>query len=136
MQNHSHKLRRLDIAYISFLIPGVCAFLGTIGGVIVSLLDIEPAYFGFFILIPLMFISAVAIPVGIIITLTDSRRDPALILLCISSIVVVVAGLTESGGDFIALNVVPMLYSLLVVILEVSWFFVRRKTYNEANTAA
>jgi len=136
MRNSPHQRRRHDIAYISFLIPGACAFLGTIGSLIVSELDIEPAYFGFFVVIPLMLISAATIPVAIVLTFTIGRRDPALILLFIASIVVVAEGLTEFGGDFFAFNVIPVLYVLLVVVLEVNWFFFRRKTYNEPDTAA
>ena len=136
MRNSRHQRRQIDIAYICFLIPGVCAFLGTVGvgiGSVLSL-DIDPAYFGFFVVMPLGLISAVAIPYAIILTLTVGRRDPALILLFIASIVVVVVGLTEFGSDLFAFAVVPVLYFLLVVALEVNWFFVRRKTYNEADT--
>jgi hypothetical protein len=136
VRSSPHQRRRRDIAYICFLIPGACAFLGTIGGLIVSGLDIEPAYFGFFVVIPLMLISAVTIPVAIFLTFTNGRRDPALILLLIASIVVVVEGLTGFGGDFLAFNVVPVLYGLLVVVLEANWFLVRRKTYSEPDIAA
>jgi hypothetical protein len=96
----------------------------------------EPAYFGFFVVIPLMFISAVTIPVVTVLTLTIGRREPALILLLIASIVVVVEALTEFGGDFFAFNVVPVLYVLLIAALEVNWFFVRRKLFNESEAAA
>jgi hypothetical protein len=136
MQTSPHQRRRRDIAYICFLVPGAAAFLGTIGGLIVSGLDLEAAYFGFFVVIPLMFISAVTIPVAIVLTLTMGRREPSLILLLIASIVVVVAALTEFGGDFFAFNLVPVLYVLIVVALEVNWFFVRRKLFNESDAAA
>jgi hypothetical protein len=136
MPNSPHQRRWRDIAYMCFLIPGACAFLGTIGGLIASWLDIEPAYLGFFVLFPLMLISAVTILVAIVLILTIVRREPALILLFIASIVVVVEGLTEFGGAFFAFNVVPALYGLLVLVLEANWFFVRRKTFNEPGTAA
>lgn len=91
----------------------------------------EPAYFGFFVLIPLMLVSAVTISVAVVLTFMVGRREPALIVLFIASMTLVVVSLSEFGGDFFAYNVAPVLYGLLVVVLEVNWFFVRRKTSSE-----
>ncbi len=125
MLTSSQLLKRCNIAYICFLIPGACVFLGTIAPLFPSGI-MEPAYFGFFVLIPLALVSAVTIPVAVVLTFTVGRREPALILLSIATMVVVVEGLSEFGGDLV-FNAVHVLYGLLVVVLEANWFFIRRK---------
>jgi len=96
----------------------------------------EPAYFGFFVLIPLMLVSAVTISVAVVLTFMVGRREPALIVLSIASMVLVVVSLSEFDGDFIAFNIVPVVYGLLVIVLEANWFFIRRKTSSEPEKVA
>lgn len=127
--------KRISIAYLCFLIPGACVLLAAVAPFFPSGI-MEPAYFGFFVLIPLMLVSAVTISVAVALTFMVGRREPALIVLSIASMVLVVVSLSEFGGDFIAFNVVPVVYGLLVVVLEANWFFVRRKTSSKPETAA
>ena len=136
MRHSPNQRKRRDIAYICFLIPGACAVLGTIGSLLISGLDIEPGYFGFFVLVPILLISVVALPVAMVLTLIVGRRDPALIALFVASILVFVAGVTGLGGDLFAFNIAPILYGVLVVVLGANWFVVRRKACNESDTAA
>ena len=127
--------RRISIAYLCFLIPGACVLLAAVAPFFPSGI-MEPAYFGFFVLIPLMLVSAVTISVAVVLTFMVGRREPALIVLSIASMVLVVVSLSEFGGDFFAFNVVPMVYGLLVIVLEANWFFIRRKRSSEPEKAA
>lgn len=119
--------KRISIAYLCFLIPGACVLLASVAPFFPSGI-MEPAYFGFFVLIPLMLVSAVTIWVAVVLTFMVGRREPALVVLSIASMVLILVSLFEFGGDFFAFNVVPVVYGLLVVVLEVNWFFVRRKS--------
>jgi hypothetical protein len=128
--------RRCDIAYICFLIPGASALIGTVGGLLVSVLHLEAAYFGFFVLVPLALLSAVTLLIALVLTLMIGRRDHALIAMSIAAVCLVIFVATGLGGDFFLFSIAPVLYGLLVVVLGANWFVVRRKAFSEPDKAA
>lgn len=120
------QLRILSgIAYACFLVPGALVLLGTIADLL-PFRVMEPAYFGFFVLIPLALASALAIPAALILTFMVGRGEPALIVLS-GATVLVAAGAMSGLADGLAMTTAFAVYGLLVAALEARWFVFRRK---------
>lgn len=116
---------RTSIAYACFMVPGAAALLSTIAPLLApSLLD--PAYLGFFVLIPLVLISALAVPIAIFLTFTIGRREPGLVVLSAATPLLVAAALAEFG-DGMLLNVAFALYGLGSIATGCYWFASKRK---------
>ena len=115
-----------SVAYACFLVPGVVVLLSVIAEFVPSGV-MEPAYFGFFVLIPLTLASAIAIPVALVLAFKVGRREPALIVLSVAT-VLVAAGALSGLGDGRAMTAVFAVYCLLVAVLEVRWFVFGRRS--------
>lgn len=115
------------IAYACFLVPAALVLLGAIAD-IVPFRVMEPAYFGFFVLVPLALASALSIPAALILTFMVGRREPALIILSAAT-VLVAAGALSGVGNGSAMTAALAVYGLFVAALEARWFFFRRKSF-------
>jgi len=83
---------------------------------------------GFLVLIPLALITLVSVPFGIYFSIV-LRRDVVLPLLSVLTILMIVEIVTEAGSVTFY-NATGLVYGLLVLVLEASWFLLRRrKTY-------
>jgi hypothetical protein len=122
----SQQLRaRTSFAYACFLAPGTAALLNTIAPLL-SPRFLDPAYLGFFVLIPLVIISAVSIPVAIALTYTIGRKEPALVALSVATPLVLAAALS-GFGDGIIMSSAFALYALSAISLICYWFAVKRR---------
>ena len=116
--------RKHDVAYGCFLIPGVACVVAAIAGAF-SMKDENAAAIGFFVLIPLTLVALAAVPIGIFYSIV-LWRDCVLPLLSIFTITLVVIFL--AGGESM-MELGGLIYGILVLILEASWFFLRRRAY-------
>jgi hypothetical protein len=131
MSNPTALRRRRDLAYGCFFLPGTTALLGSLGSLFPAAL-VEPAYFGFFVLIPLTLASAIALIAGTILTLTVGRNDPILIaLLAATGIIIafVIAAFSDSmpvriEGPVVDVSIAA--YGLAALCISIHWFAVRR----------
>ena len=113
-----------DAAYGCFVPPGACSLIaalasaipmdsGTAGGI------------GFLVLMPLALLALVSVPFGIYLSMV-LRRDVILPLLSLLTILMVVEVATEAGSVTFY-NATGVVYGLLVLVLEASWFLLRRR---------
>jgi hypothetical protein len=116
--------RKRDIAYSCFLIPGAACVTAAIAGAF-PMKDGNAAAIGFFILIPLTLVALAAIPIGIFYSIV-LWRDGVLPFLSIFTLILVVIFL--AGGESM-MELSGWIYGILVLILEASWFFLRRRAY-------
>ena len=122
----SQQLRaRTSFAYACFLAPGITAFLSTIAPLL-SPRFLDPAYLGFFVVIPLVMVSAVSVPVAIALTFTVGRKEPALVALSAATPLLLAAALT-GFGDGAMMNSAFALYALAAISTILYWFAVKRK---------
>jgi len=122
----SQQLRaRTSIAYACFLAPGTAALLSTIAPLL-SPRFLDPAYLGFFVLIPLVMVSAVSVPVAIALAFIIGRREPALVALSVATPLLLAAAMT-GFGDGAIMNFAFALYALAALGIICYWFAVRRK---------
>jgi cytochrome c biogenesis factor len=123
---------RRDIAYACFLLIGATALLGSLGSLLPEAL-INPAYLGFFVLIPLTFASAIALVTGAVLALVVGRKDPILItLLTFTAIVIAfaIAVFSESMSVRIegpATDVLIVVYGVANLWVCIRWFAVVRR---------
>ena len=116
--------RRTSVAYVCFLAPGVAALLSTIAPLL-SPRFMDPAYLGFFVLIPLVMLSALTVPVAIFITYKFGRSEPALVALSVMTPLLLAAALAEVG-DGTAMNVAVAFYGVYSIAAICHWFAVKR----------
>lgn len=116
--------RKHDIAYGCFLAPGAVSLIAAIAGAIP--MDSGTAGgIGFLVLIPLAMVALVAVPVGVFYSIVF-RRDGVLLLLSILTIFMLAEVVTEAGSvEFY--NATGLVYGILVLVLEASWFLLRRR---------
>jgi hypothetical protein len=125
-------LRRRDIAYACFLLIGATALLGSLGSLLPEAL-VEPAYLGFFVLIPLTFASAIALVAGAVLALVVGRKDPILItLLALTAAVIVFAIAVFSDSMSVSIegpvtDVLIALYGMATLSICIRWFAVVRR---------
>jgi hypothetical protein len=116
--------RKHDIAYACFLAPGVVSLIasmapyvpmdtGTAGGI------------GFLVLIPLSMVALATVPIGVFYSIMF-WRDAALPILSILTILMLAQVIAEAG-PVTPRNVMGLVYGVIVLILEASWFLVRRR---------
>lgn len=118
------QIRKHDIAYGCFLAPGVVSLIAAIASAIP--LDSGTAGgIGFLVLIPLTSAALVVIPIGFFYSIVY-WRDGVLPLLSILTILMIAEVVTESGSvEFY--NATGLVYGILVLMLEASWFLLRRQ---------
>lgn len=122
---------RRDIAYACFLLLGVTALLGSLGSLLPSTL-IEPAYFGFFVLIPLTLASAIALIVATVLTFVIGRRDPVLITLLAFTALATAFAIGDFSDrmpvstDFPVTDLLIVVYGLVALSVCIRWFAVIR----------
>jgi hypothetical protein len=79
---------------------------------------------GFLVLIPLALIALISAPFGVYLSVV-LRQDAVLPLLSILTILMLVELLTEAGSVKFY-NASVLVYGILVLVLEASWFLLRR----------
>jgi len=114
--------RKHDMAYACFLVPWAAAVIGVIPNV-VKISDANAAGIGFFVLIPLSMLALVTVPVGIFYSIVF-WRDGVLPLLSIVTIGMMAIIFGTDLADYYG-----WLYAVLVMILEGSWFLLRRRKF-------
>jgi hypothetical protein len=132
MTNPTALRRRRDIAYACFLLIGTTALLGSLGSLLPEAL-INPAYFGFFVLIPLTLASAIALFAGTVLALVIGREDFVLItLLAVSGTVIAFA--MAVFGDIVSVNfdgpvtdILIAVYGVATLSVCIRWFSVVRR---------
>ena len=83
---------------------------------------------GFLVLIPLTLAALISVPTGICFSIV-LRRDAVLPLLSVMTIFMLAEVVTEAGSVTFY-NATMSVYGILVVVLEASWFLLRRqRTY-------
>jgi hypothetical protein len=112
-------------AYACFLAPGTAAIFSTTAPLL-SPRFLEPAYLGFFVLIPLVLLSALTVPVAMFFTYQIGRSEPALVALSLATPALLTAALTEVG-DGTVMNVAMALYGFASVSAICYWFAVKRR---------
>src|SRR5207247_4300290 len=116
-----------DAAYGCFVPPGACSLIAGLGSAI-SMDSGTAGGIGFLVLISLALITLVSVPFGIYFSIV-LRRDVVLPLLSVLTILMIVEIVTEAGSVTFY-NATGLVYGLLVLVLEASWFLLRRrKTY-------
>ena len=130
MSDAQRRKREHDLAYYGFLVPGILALIGSLGGAMTADTTIAAAV-GFFILIPLAIVALAAVPAGVVYSI-KVRTDAALWLLSILTIVMVIEVFAEAGSAGFY-NAMGLVYGLLVLALEASWFLLRRERAYPAN---
>ncbi len=124
--------RRKDIAYACFLLIGATALLGSLGSLLPGAL-VEPAYFGFFVLIPLTLASTIALIAGAVLALVVGRKDSILItLLAFTGLVITFAIAVFSDSMPVRVegpvtDVLIAVYGLVTLWICIRWFAVRRR---------
>jgi hypothetical protein len=132
MTNPATLRRRRDIAYACFLLIGATALLGSLGSLLPETV-VEPAYFGFFVLIPLTFASAIALVAGAVLAWVVGRKDPILItLLAFTGIVIIFAIVAFSDSmpvrfDGPVTDGLIAVYGWVTLWICIRWFAVRRR---------
>lgn len=128
----SQKSQNLtSIAYACFLFPAILAILLVIN----ELLPFEvmnPAYFGFFVVMPLILVVVITVPAALIITFKIGRREPGLFFLSIATasvpslaaITTVAEGLPRNIANFLY-YIACIIYFLLTTVLVARWFITR-----------
>ena len=114
---------RHDLAYACFLPPGIVSLVSAVGTVIPMSSGVAGGI-GFLVLIPLTLVALVSVPTGMYLSIV-LRKDVVLPLLSILTILALVEVITEAGSVAFY-NATAWVYGVLVMILEVSWFFGRR----------
>jgi hypothetical protein len=124
--------RRLrSLAYACFLLVGATALLGSLGSLLPESV-VEPAYLGFFVLIPLTLASAIALIAGAVLALKVGRGDPILItLLAVTIVVITIVVVAYSDVmpvrlDGPVIDVLISVYGLATLSVCIHWFAVRR----------
>lgn len=117
--------KRATVAYACFLAPGVAALLSTVAPLL-SPRFMDPAYLGFFVLIPLVMLSALTVPVAIFMTYKVGRSQPALVALSVMTPLLLAAALTEVG-DGAVMNVAVAIYGVSSIAAICYWFAVKRR---------
>ncbi len=122
----SQQLRtRTSLAYACFLAPGTAALVSTIAPLL-SPRFLDPAYLGFFVLIPLVMVSAISVPVAVALAFKIGRKQPTLIALSVATPLLLAAALTEVGDGAI-MNSAIAIYALVTISTIIYWFAVKRK---------
>jgi predicted Na+-dependent transporter len=113
-----------DIAYGCFLAPAAVSLIAAVASAIP--MDSGTAGgIGFLVLIPLAIVALVAVPIGVFYSVVF-WRDGVLPLLSILTILMVAEAVTEAGSvEFY--NATGLVYGILVLVLEASWFLLRRR---------
>ncbi len=115
--------RKHDIAYGCFLVPAAFCLIAAIADA-VPMKDTNAAFIGFFVLIPLALAGVVAILIGVIFSIVFWRDGVLPILSVLTLILVIVAAVVSKGG--VKMDVYGLIYAILVLVLEGSWFLARR----------
>ena len=132
MANRTPLQKRRDLAYGCFILPGALNLIGSLSTIVPSG-DIEPAYFGFFFLIPLTLLSVIAVITAGVLTIMIGRQDPILIALLTATLAIfgamlaVASDITFLGIDDVFANILSGIYGLFTIGISANWFFVRRK---------
>ncbi len=116
---------RATVAYACFVAPGTAAFLST-AAPLLSPRFLDPAYLGFFVLIPLFLLSALTVPIAMFLTYQIGRSEQALVALSVATPLLLAAALTEVG-DGTVMNVAIALYGLASISAICYWFAIKRR---------
>lgn len=123
--------RLQGLAYACFLLVGATALLGSLGSLLPESV-VEPAYLGFFVLMPLTLASAVALIAGSVLALKVGRSDPILITLLAVTVVVIAVVMAAYSDvspvrlDGPVIDVLISVYGLATLGVCIHWFAVRR----------
>jgi hypothetical protein len=123
-----------DHAYGCFLLIGATALLGSLGSLLPADI-VEPAYFGFFVLIPLALASAVALLAVTVLALIVGRADPVLIALLVITGTVVTFAIAVFSDilpvriDGLATDFVIAAYGMATLWICIHWFAARRNRH-------
>lgn len=124
--------RRRNIAYACFLLIGATALLGSLGSLLPAAL-VEPAYFAFFVLMPLTLASAIALIAAAALVFVVGRNDPILIMLLTFTGIVITFAIADFSdslpgrSDVPVANVLITVYGLATLWTCIHWFAVRRR---------
>jgi len=110
-----------DIAYGCFLVPVALGLTGVVAER-VPMNDANAAGIGFFILIPLTLAALAATVIGVFCSIV-LWRDGVLPFLSVLTLLMATLLFLETGKTW----VYGLIYGILVLLLEASWFFVRRR---------
>jgi hypothetical protein len=125
----THRTPR-DIAYACFLLIGATALLGSLGSLLPTSI-VEPAYIGFFVLMPLALASAIALIAGMVCALIVGRDDPILISLVAVTILVIAIAIAAFSDTMVSfegpvIDVLIAVYGFCALCICIYWFAVRR----------
>ena len=113
--------RKHDIAYSCFLVPAALCLIVAIADA-VAMNDANAALMGFFVLIPLTLVALVATLIGVFYSIVF-WRDGVLPMLSFLTLIMIMVVLLEVGK----IELYGLLYGILVIVLEASWFLKRRR---------
>lgn len=131
VESTTEKFRRSehDLAYLCFLPPTIVSLISAVG-TFVPMSDGTAGGIGFLVLIPLSLASVLSVPIGIVLSVLF-RKDLALPLLSILTIVLVVEVFSEAGPPAFR-NGVTWAHGIGATLVVGSWFLVRRWRRSES----
>ena len=118
-----------DLAYRRFVFPGALATLGSLS----AIFPVEPAYIGFFILMPLTLISAIAVIQAAVLTIMIGRQEPLLIVLLVATLAITGVMIADASDHPILgiegkiIDILGGIYGVFTLGATASWFLVRRR---------
>ncbi|NHN38991.1 hypothetical protein G8764_16905 [Pseudomaricurvus alcaniphilus] len=127
MTTNDKLKRKHDIAYACFIPPGLVYLIGGIAPYLA--MDTGTAGgVGFLILIPLALAALTSVPLGLYYSL-PFWRDRVLVFLAVITLIMLVQLFAEWGPVKFR-NLAGLLYGVTVLLIEASWFLLRRgRTY-------
>src|ERR1043166_9271194 len=113
--------RKHDIAYSCFLVPAALCLIAAIANA-VQMNDANAALIGFFVMIPVTLVALVTTLIGVFYSIVF-WRDGVLPMLSVLTLIMITVVLLEASK----IELYGLIYGILVLVLEASWFLKRRR---------
>jgi len=113
--------RKHDIAYGCFFVPAALSLIAVTADA-VPMNDANAALIGFFVMIPLTVVALVTTLIGVFYSIL-LWRDGVLPILSLLTIIMITVVFSDAGK----IELCGLIYGILVLVLEGSWFLKRRR---------